>query len=853
MQPSLYSPVPADATPTAFPYRIASIYARNGWSVIPLHGVVAGRCTCPPVRDGKPYTCHSQGKHPRLRDWVDQASKDTATLARWAEEFPIANLGIATGSASGFFVLDVDPKNGGDVTLARLEEQHGPLPVTATQATPSGGFHYLFKMPDHGVTNRRVGQGLDIRGNGGQIVAAPSRTHAGMYRWTRAPWDTEIAVAPAWLLARLAAGPALSSTRPLERGTFPPATPDVLANARTALVAHGPAIEGQSGGLHAVHAGMLLTHDFALTDAESEPLLLEWNRTCVPPYEPAELFTKALRNGRKYGRRPFGCRRTTDNLEIVRTLVSEWAATAGSVSDAERDNGMRELLAEVRLFRFDATARALVVRLLMGATGLRMKDLDLPPAVNMQEMAERAKRRQDFESGAAPDLIDPTEPLGVARCFLDADRDADGLPALARWQGSFWLAHGTHYTERSDEAISADLYRFTDGKRNVVTGAPVKPDRAMVETLAHALKAAAAVEVSEAPAWLGGQAANDTPPADVVAFRNGLLHVPTRHFEPPTRRFFNMNALAFDYAPSAPAPAAWLAFLEQVWPGDVEAKETLQEVFGLALTGDTSFQKMFLLVGPKRSGKGTVARVLQALVGPGNFCAPTLNGLGTQFGLESLIGKTLAVISDARLSGRTDLGAVTENLLRVSGEDTVTVPRKHRTDWTARLRVRFIILSNEVPALVDQSGALASRFVMLTTRRSFFGNEDRGLDAKLSAELPGIMHWALAGLDRLRMRGHFRQPASAAEAVRQLETLGSPVKAFFDDRCELAPGREVPCATLYGEWIAWCSVNGKSHPGTVQMFGRDLASAFPAITTARPRDKSGQQVKVYVGISLKAA
>ena len=149
--------------------------------------------------------------------------------------------------------------------------------------------------------------------------------------------------------------------------------------------------------------------------------------------------------------------------------------------------------------------------------------------------------------------------------------------------------------------------RFTDGKRNVSTGAPVKPDRAMVETLAHALRAAAAVDVTEAPSWLNGQAANDTPPADVVAFRNGLLHIPTHTFEPPTRRFFNLNALGFDYVPSAPAPRAWLAFLEQVWPGDVESVETLQELFGLALTGDTSFQKLFLIVGPKRSGKGTIA------------------------------------------------------------------------------------------------------------------------------------------------------------------------------------------------------------------------------------------------------
>ena len=448
------------------------------------------------------------------------------------------------------------------------------------------------------------------------------------------------------------------------------------------------------------------------------------------------------------------------------------------------------------------------------------------------------------------ELIDPTEPLDVARRFLASTRDADNRPAYVRWQGVFWKAHGTHYTECSDETINADLYRFADGKRNVTTGARVKPARAMVETVAHALRAVAALDVPEAPAWIGGQAANDMPPTEIIAFRNGLLHVPTRTFERPTRRFFNnMNALGFDYTPEQTPADAWLAFLEQVWSGDVESIEMLQEFMGLVLTGDTSYQKMFLMVGPPRSGKGTIARVLQALVGAGNYCAPTLNSLGTQFGLESLIGKTLAVISDARLSGRTDLGAVTENLLRISGEDTITVPRKHRTDWTAKLRVRFLILSNEVPALMDQSGALASRFRMLKMSRTFYGKEDLGLEARLTAELPGIIHWALGGLRRLRARGYFRQPASAQESLRQLETLGSPIKAFVAERCTVKPGATVACGVLYQAWLFWCSEQGREQPGTLPIFGRNLSAAFPELKVTQPR-VDGKQVRHYEGIAL---
>jgi putative DNA primase/helicase len=74
------------------------------------------------------------------------------------------------------------------------------------------------------------------------------------------------------------------------------------------------------------------------------------------------------------------------------------------------------------------------------------------------------------------------------------------------------------------------------------------------------------------------------------------------------------NALDFVYQRNAPQPTKWLWFLDQLWPGDPQSIEMLQDTFGLLLTGDTSHQKAFLLVGPKRSGKGTIARVL--LIGP---------------------------------------------------------------------------------------------------------------------------------------------------------------------------------------------------------------------------------------------
>jgi putative DNA primase/helicase len=98
-------------------------------------------------------------------------------------------------------------------------------------------------------------------------------------------------------------------------------------------------------------------------------------------------------------------------------------------------------------------------------------------------------------------------------------------------------------------------------------------------------------------------------------------------------------------------------------------------------------------------------------------------------------------------------------------------------DWPAT--ARFIIISNELPRLADASGALASRFIVLVLINSFYGREDQTLTGRLLTELPGILNWSIAGWHRLIKRGHFLQPGSALDAVRQLEDLGSPIGAFL--------------------------------------------------------------------------
>jgi putative DNA primase/helicase len=271
---------------------------------------------------------------------------------------------------------------------------------------------------------------------------------------------------------------------------------------------------------------------------------------------------------------------------------------------------------------------------------------------------------------------------------------------------------------------------------------------------------------------------------------------------------------------------------------------------GYLLTPDTRQQKILMLVGPKRSGKGTIARVIRGLVGADNVAAPTLSGLGTQFGLWPLLGKTVAVISDARLSGRTDVATVTERLLSVSGEDAQTVDRKNLPHVTVKLLTRFVLLSNELPRLSDASGALPSRMVLLPLKESWYGREDTALTGRLLAELPGILLWAIAGLDRLLKRGHFRQPDSGKAQIEELEDLASPVGAFVRECCQVAPGRQVERSVLFGHWKEWCEEQGREHTGDAAAFGKNLRAVVPGIGLTRPRTADGRPW-IYEGISPK--
>jgi putative DNA primase/helicase len=428
-----------------------------------------------------------------------------------------------------------------------------------------------------------------------------------------------------------------------------------------------------------------------------------------------------------------------------------------------------------------------------------------PPVQDPSEFLSGADAGGDTDPATdAPLELDPRDPMRSARALVAAHfTDEEQHRLLHHHRGGFYRFDGSCYRDASANVIQARIWEFLErAMLKDKEDAAFKPTRNRVADVAAALAAACHLDDRiNPPAWLD-KARSDA--AELLPVANGLLHLPTGKLTAATPAYFGLTASVVHFDPKAPRPEKWLAFLHDLFQDDAEAVAALQDWFGYSLSPDTSQQKILLVVGPKRGGKGTIARVLTALLGHDNVAAPTLASLQTNFGVAPLIGKPLAIVSDARLGGRSDQAAITERLLSISGEDGLTIDRKFLPAWTGSLPTRFMLLTNELPRLADSSGALAGRFIVLVLVRSFYGCENPRLTGELLTELSGIMNWARAGYLRLRDRGYFEQPASGCEAIEQLETLGSPVTAFVRDRCAIDAAFATPCELLHQTWRAWC-------------------------------------------------
>jgi putative DNA primase/helicase len=135
---------------------------------------------------------------------------------------------------------------------------------------------------------------------------------------------------------------------------------------------------------------------------------------------------------------------------------------------------------------------------------------------------------------------------------------------------------------------------------------------------------------------------------------------------------------------------------------------------------------------------------------------------------------------------------------------------------------------------------------------SFAGREDRALEARLVAELPSILNWAILGWKRLKARGKFVQPKSGQPLIEELTELSSRITTFLADACEIDPSYQCPIPHVYLAWCHWCESQGESSPGSTRALAKELRTVLPTLSSDKTTRINDQPVKLFTGLRLNA-
>lgn len=407
----------------------------------------------------------------------------------------------------------------------------------------------------------------------------------------------------------------------------------------------------------------------------------------------------------------------------------------------------------------------------------------------------------------------------------------DTTKGFFRLENQDWIYHDGRYKPAGGETFEGEAQRLMMKEPKIVDAAVKVARRERHKAW------------KELPMWLDGRERPD--PRKLILFENGMVNLDdfamTRKAEliPHTSEFAAPYRLPYRFDPRATCPL-FDQLLESIWPDDAIAREELCKMFGLMLAPITKYQKVFFFEGLPGSGKGTLTRVIQALVGEHNRAALQASSFLERFGLSGCLGKLLATVSEANPDERKDSalpGRAVDLIKSISGEDDVQVDRKGKEPFSGKLFCRFLLSANNAFKALDSSGALHRRLYLFRFEHKP-ASEDVNLTAKLLEELPGIANRAMEGLYRLTREDGFRAIPSSRDRMHALLRQQSPARNFAVENLRAAQPGDEPVAQgeVQAAFHRWCQSNGieMNARNYILLDGIRAAGLDPAIITAGP-------------------
>jgi len=762
-------------------------YIARGWHVFPVH-FVPTTCACSCRRPD----CDSPGKHPVTHDGLTAATTDEAQVRAWWKERPHANIGIATGEKSGFDVIDIDPRHGGDDTWRDIERTHGDL-VSQEALTGGGGRHILIAYSGELYSRADVFAGVDVKSDGGYIVAPPSNHASGRrYSWDVGTLDNALADARTWggwptMLEQFSA-PIMAA----ENGVTSPVN-----------VSGEPIPEGSRNMTLIRVAGRLRAQGLDL-EPMAASLRIYNDQYCRPPLDESEILAVAKS----------ACRyeRGTPLAEMFAGLPTAvdvvTATTAAPVDTTETDAGS------------DANP----------ATPDPVEDpTTTPPPETTQ--------------------VHPYTDVGNRDRLIE--RFGSSIMHISQhgwycWTGGRW---------RIDDAGLLQEMMITTARKIRTDEAGIVFDSKGVDkslnwSLQSENKSRIKNAIDLASSAYGIPHSVDDLDSHPYLFNATNATIDLRTGKPmphnSAHRLTQMSRM--EYIEFAECER-WRRFISEIMAGKVAVARHLQKILGYAMSGDMSAEMMAILFGDGANGKSVMLEVLQHLLGDYAKTAPAHTFLESRNGGGGDIRNDLAMLRGARTVSvsETNKGQYLDESLikRLSSGDRETARFLHKEYFEFSPQYKVLMATNNKPEIKGASHGTWRRIHLIEFAVKFGepghppAENKAALVAELKSEASGILLWLLDGF-RMYQKEGLTPPPEVANATRSYREDMDPVLEFFEDCCMV--GDDITCKVS----DAAEAYNAYSNTDlSTRGFGRKMADHG-----YRSRRSGGGTIRVYDGFDL---
>jgi putative DNA primase/helicase len=334
-----------------------------------------------------------------------------------------------------------------------------------------------------------------------------------------------------------------------------------------------------------------------------------------------------------------------------------------------------------------------------------------------------------------------------------------------------------------------------------------------------------------------------------INLKNGMLNLSTFRLHEHSPMYLSTVQIPIPYDANATAPN-FNDFMRDITLNNHELVAVHQELIGYWLTGETKAEKAVYYYGSGANGKSVLASIVTELVGPENVSSVPLSKFNDQFGMESMIGKSLNISAENEMGGK---ALKTENFKAIVSGDNITINIKYRPAISYRPYCRLVFLVNNLPDSSDVTEGYFRKLIIVPFSRTF-KKEERNVDLKdeLLKELPGILNWAILGLKRLRSNNY---QFSACKAIEETESAyydeQNPVRDFFHSHVVQEAGSRTKQSDFYNMYSQWLNVQGIDDKGTKsrQVFWRYFKVILDSENTPIVKKKVKGTV-YYDGIKL---